>query len=229
MTPLTVACVWVKSDGPAEFAYSVDYVQCLLDMVIRWCDRTFRFVCLTDRPDELPRGVEPAPVEKLPGFAPWTKLELFNPARGWTGRVLYLDLDTLIVASLAPILDVPASFAITADPPEFHKPRLHDRYGREIVRRFNSSVMVWDAGTQTDLYWDFIRRPRVVERLSGDQDWIGERRPDAHAMPRSWFPRLSELQGQPPTAPAKVVLAKVPKNMQAARQWPWFAELWGTA
>ena len=229
MTPLTVACVFVSSDGPAEFPYTADYVGRLLDMVIRWCDRPFRFVCLTDRPQGLPPGVEPLAVGKLPGFAPWTKLELFNPARRWTGRVLYLDLDTLIVAPLTPLIDAPAPFAITADPPERHKPRLHDAYGREIVRRFNSSVMVWDGGSQTDLYLDFVRQPGVVDRLSGDQDWIGLRRPHAHALPRAWFPRMSELRGQPPAPPAKVVLVKVPKNQHAARQWPWFRQLWGAA
>lgn len=226
MTALTVACVFVKSSGPAEFAYSMDYVRKLRDMAIRWIDRPFRFVCLTDQPHDLPDGVEAVPITKGPGFAPWSKLELFNPARRWSGRMLYLDLDSLIVAPLAPVLSVPAAFAVTDDPPSGHKrPRASDGYGRQIVRRFNSSVMVWDGGTQTELFTDF--RPTVVTRLSGDQDWIGERKPGAYALPRTWFPRMSELQGQPPSPPAKVVLVKVPKNEKAAAEYSWFRELWG--
>jgi hypothetical protein len=85
--------------------------------------------------------------------------------------------------------------------------------------------MVWDGGTHTDLYTSWT--PDVARRLSGDQDWIGERLPDAHAMPREWFPRLSELAGAPPATPARIVLAKVPKNHIAAERWPWFKAAWG--
>lgn len=219
---LTVACLYVRG----EYPYTVEYVSRLRDMVIRWLDRPFTFVCLTDRPDEMPDGIEPITVTKLKGFAPWTKLELFNPGRAWSGRVLYLDLDTLIVSSLMPIVDMPASFAITADPPKPGQ-RTKDSYGRQIVRKYNSSVMVWNGGTQTDLYRRW--HPRVVDRLSGDQDWIGEQLPDAVTMPRSWFPRISEAIRPPWDADAKVILCKVPKNHIIAQEQSWFAPLWGAA
>lgn len=215
----TVACVYVRG----EYPYTVEYVARLRAMVARWIDRAFRFVCLTDQPDQMPDGVEPVAVTKLAGFAPWTKLELFNPARRWAGRMLYLDLDTLIVSSLAPILDHPASFAITSD---LVGRTGVDSFKRRIVRRFNSSVMVWDGGAQTALYTDWT--PAEAQRLSGDQDWIGERLPDAEAMPRDWFPRLSEAK-PPWPSDAKVVLCKVPKNHVAAERWPWFAPMWGGA
>lgn len=223
MTALTVACVYVHG----EYPYTVDYVARLKGMAARWLSRPFRFVCLTDQPWAMPAGIESIPIAKLPGFAPWSKLELFNPVRQWAGRVLYLDLDTLVVSPLAPLVDIKAPFVITDDPPSQAKPRTRDSFGRAIVRRFNSSVMVWDGGTQTDLYTKWT--PDVAARLSGDQDWIGEQKPDAVTWPRSWFPRLSELRGQAPTDPAKVVLVKVPKNHIAAEQEPWFAPLWGAA
>jgi hypothetical protein len=219
MTPLTVACVWVRG----EYPYTVEYVTRLRAMVERWIDRDFTFCCLTDRPEELLSPVIAIPVTKLAGFAPWTKLELFNPTRAWPGRVLYLDLDSLIVAPLAPILDYPAPFAITADPPRpGQKPR--DSYGRAIVRRFNSSVMAWDGGTHTELFTRWT--PEASKRLSGDQDHIGEQLPDAAALSRDWFPRISELKGEPPREPAKVVLCKVPKNAIAAAQFEWVREVW---
>jgi hypothetical protein len=223
MTPLTVACVFVRG----EYPYTVEYVARLREMVRRWIDRPFTFVCLTDRPLEMPLGVEAVRVEKPAESATWTKLELFNPARAWPGRVLYLDLDVLLVASLAPILDWPESFAITDDPPGAHKPRTVDRFGRAIVRRFNSSVMVWDGGTQTDLFMAWT--PADAERLSGDQDWLGERRPDASAMPRAWFPRISEAIEPPWPGDAKVILTKHPKNHLLALRHRWFGPLWGGA
>ncbi len=242
--PLTVACVWVEG----EFAYGPEYVSRLHAMCARWLEPPFQFVCLSDRPHLVPPPAVAIPVEKLPGFAPWTKLELFNPARAWPGRVLYLDLDVLVVRPLAAVVDARARFAITHDPSPPARPRRVDTFGRAIVRKFNSSVMAWDGGTQTDLYTDWT--PDVAARLSGDQDWIGERRradgeraytqtlrgrvpdprPVALALPRAWFPRLSELAwdavGMPRLGPAVVVLAKVPKNAEAAARWPWVRETW---
>lgn len=216
---LTVTCVFVQG----EYPYTVEYVTRLRAMVARWIDRAFRFVCLTDQP-WLFSDVETIPITKLHGFAPWSKLHLFNPERQWEGRVLYLDLDSLIVAPLAPIIDAPASFAITDD--SLAKPRAYDAFGRSIVRRFNSSVMAWDGGTHTSLFIDWT--PDVADRLSGDQDWIGEQLPKAYAMPRAWFPRISEVT-TPFPVDAKVVLVKQPKNMIAAATWPWFAQAWGAA
>jgi hypothetical protein len=220
MTPLTVACLFVRG----EYPYTVEYVDRLKAIVDRWIDRPCRFVCLTDQPDTMPDGVEAIPVEKWPDcFAYWTKLELFNPARQWSGRVLYLDLDTLIVQSLAPIVDFPAGFALTGDPTG---KRDRDRYKRLIIRKFNSSVMVWDGGTQTRLYDDWA--PTIARHLSGDQDWIGLHARGAQAMPRAWFPRLSEVSG-PPFGEAKVILTKHPKNHVAMQDRPWLAPLWGAA
>lgn len=219
---ITVASLFVRG----EYPYTVEYVARLRAMVARWIDRPFRFVCLTDQPEAMPAGVEPLPIRKLPGAAFWTKLEVFNPARAWSGRVLFLDLDTLIVAPLAPIVDFQAPFAITDDPP---RPGLRtaDRFRRQIVRRFNSSVMVWDGGTQTELYTRWT--PAVVERLSGDQCWIGEQSQTAVGMPRAWFPRLSEVTAPPFAADVKVILSKYPKNHIAVEARPWFAPLWGAA
>ena len=218
---LTVTCVYVQG----EYPYTPDYVTRLHAMVTRWMDRPFRFVCLTDRPWMFQLPVETVPVTKLAGFAPWTKLELFNPSMEWSGRVLYLDLDSLVVAPLAPIVDWPATFAITDDA-QSKRSKMHDSFGHRIVRRFNSSVMVWNGGTHTELYTSWT--PDQVDRLSGDQDWIGERLPDAATLPREWFPRFSELTG-PPSPPAKVVLMKVPKNHLAMQYASWVEPLWGAA
>jgi len=218
-----VCCLFVQG----EYPYTVDFVLRLQAMVARWMDRPYRFVCLTDRPWLLPPTVETVPINKLPGcFAYWTKLELFNPMRQWSGRVLYLDLDVLLVAPLSAILDYPAEFALTADPNRYgHKPT--DKYGRSIVRRFNSSVMVWDGGTQTHLHGNWS--PNAAARLSGDQDFIAEHAPEAVGLPRAWFPRLSEVSAPPFDPDVKVILSKFPKNDQAVARFPWFDALWGAA
>lgn len=214
---ITVACVWVQGNVP----YSVEYVAKLRGMVSRHLSQPFRFVCLTDRPAELPTNVEAVEITPHKGlFGWWAKVELFNRSHGFDGRMLYLDLDTLVVDSLEPVVDFPASFALIP-----HEGTFNGKDGLAVVKRFNSSVMVWDAGSQDHVFENFIPT-KTPKRLWGDQDHIGEQCPFAAFLPAEWFPRLSSLNGRQPDAPVKVVLAKKPKNEIAAQQWPWFREAW---
>lgn len=216
---ITVACVLVKGHVP----FRVEYVTKLKAMVARHLKRPHRFVCLTDRPEWFEGRVEtitvPTP-RPLKGW--WSKIELFNQAHGFTGRVLYLDLDTLVVDSLDPIVDWPAPFALIPDAGTFEP-----RDGTKVVKKFNSSVMVWNAGVNYSLYDGWNRD--VASRLWGDQDWIGEQMPEAQMMPSCWFPRLSELGDEPPLPTAKVVLVKKPKNHIAADLHPWLKHIWNAA
>jgi hypothetical protein len=214
---LTVACVLVR--GHVKF--SVTYVEKLASMARRFLDQPFRFVCLTDQPHAMPEGVEAIAIQKPSGVKGWwAKLSLFDPAHGFSGRMLYLDLDTLVVSSLAPIVEFDAPFALVPDgAPNFKGTSRH-----AVVKHFNSSVMVWDAGVRPDLFLQWT--PAVADRLWGDQDWLGERAPEAATMPLEWFPRLSQVSDGAIPSAAKVILAKKPKNEQAAAQWPWFRERW---
>jgi len=215
----TVLCVWVK----AQVDYSDEYVYRLQTMVARWMDdRPYRFVCLTDRPWEI-RGIDTIPIpapRPLKGW--WSKVRCFDAALRLSGRVLYLDLDTLVVGPLSEILDYPSRFALVPPGGTFE-----GKGPLKTVRRFNSSVMVWDNGVNHRLFDDWT--PSVAMRLWGDQDWIGEQYPIADAMPSEWFPRISELGDEPPAVDAKVVLVKTPKNEEAAKRWPWVDAVWRAA
>lgn len=219
---IAVACVWVEGNVP----YSVEYVQRLRAMVARHLTRPHVFYCLTDRGGKLRHLPDvhvvdvPRPEKRVPGW--WSKVECFRPDR-FSGRVLYLDLDVLVTADLAPIVDYLAPFALIPDAGHFTPPGF-----RQVVKRFNSSVMVWDARHCDRLHDDFT--DHVPQRLWGDQDWIGEQMPTAATMPLSWFPRLSEI-GSLGVIPdgSKVILSKKPKNAEAARKWPWFDAIWRAA
>lgn len=213
---LTVACVWVRGNVP----YSSTYVARLASMVRRNLDRDCRIVCLTDIPRLVPKGVEAIRIVKPSGAGWWAKMQLFSPHVGLKGRVLYLDLDTLVVGPLGPMVDYPEPFALAPDAGNFQP-----RNGLSVVKRFNSSVMVWNAKEQAELFHRWT--PDVMKRLHGDQDFIGEQCPGAATFPLAWVPRLSEIkdEGVIPEA-ARVVLCKVPKNIEAAARWPWFAARW---
>lgn len=213
---LTVACVWVRGNVP----YSVEYVARLRAMVARHLTQPFRFVCLTDRPEQVPAGVEAIAIPNpRPCAGWWSKVRLFDVALGLTGRVLYLDLDSLVVASLEPVVAFPSAFALIPDAGTF-QPKTH----HEVVKRFNSSVMVWDAPGPTEVFatWSSV----VADRYWGDQDTIGMLCPDADTFPLEWFPRLSEIKAGPVPAVAIVVLAKKPKPDVGATRWPWVADAW---
>jgi hypothetical protein len=144
---LTVACV-LRSGGD----FDAEYVERLQHDVAKHLGRRHRFVCLSD---------VPVPCERLPlrhGWPGWwSKLELFEQLRG---RVLYFDLDTVIVGSLDAIADYPHEFSMLSD------------FSDE--RRFASGVMAWSGD------WGHIARGFAVERIGeygsaerwGDQGWI---------------------------------------------------------
>lgn len=212
---VTVACVFVQ--GHVDFR--AVYVERLLSMVSRHIAGRFRFVCLTDRPQQMPPNVEAVRIEHPPHLLGWwAKIHLWRPGL-FSGRVLYLDLDVLVVSALAPIIEYPARLALVPD----GAPHFLGRGALKVVKRYNSSVMVWDAGVATELYSQWS--PQVTRRLWGDQDLIGERLPNEATMPASWFPRLSEVTPPWPQE-AKVILCKRPKNLEAERRWPWFAQHW---
>lgn len=241
---LTVACVWVQGHVP----FGPEYVIRLSRNVRKHLKTPHRFVCLTDRPFFLasflagyahPAFGEPA-IDVIPIDAPapnvfgwWSKMELFNPERGLTGRVMYLDLDTLPVADLKPIADYRGTFSAVP-----HAGNFVPKDGRRVVRRFNSSVMVFDVGEDTQDLWDYYNGEDCADRalwhaqMWGDQDLISlAMPPSARLMPLEWFPRLSEVNatdaGMSLPKHARVVLCKKPKNRDAANQWPWFDKLWG--
>lgn len=222
---ITIACLWVRG----RVAYSADYVGRLLSMCKRHAGEPFRFVCFTDRPNELPPGVEPVALLPFLGLeAWWNKLTLFAPEAGLSGRVLYLDLDSIVVGDLQPIIHYPAAFALCPPAGDFRP------VNYRVVRRFNSSVMVWNAGEQSDLFEDFggLRCNRLIAAggaplpLWGDQDWIGLKKAAVgQPMPEAWFPRLSQAWSVPP-AGARVILCKKPKNHVAAERAAWIREAW---
>lgn len=151
---LTVACVEV---GNYE-GRGAEYVEKLRRMVARHLTAQHRFVVLTD--DGERHGGPPGVVWLPPEFKGWWgKVCLFDQNL-FEGRVLYLDLDTVIVGSLDELVH--------------HKGILHlDHWGWER-KVYGSGVMVWDAGEHAEIWTQFT--PEVPRRFGGegqgDQDWV---------------------------------------------------------
>lgn len=137
---LTVVCVLSEPLPGQPVSYTFEHVERLREQVAQHLDRPYEFVVLDDS-DRL-------------GW--WAKLDLFQPGR-FSGRVLYLDLDVVIVGSLDVFVDFDVDFAAPRDP---------------LYLGFNSSIMVWDAdasGLESIPYGPPLDWRQWAH---GDQRWI---------------------------------------------------------
>lgn len=132
---LTVACVNVGD----YLGRGSQYVEKMRSMVSRHLSLPHRFECITESDKS--------------GW--WAKTDLFAPGR-FDGRVLYLDLDSVIVGSLDALAQSPGIID------------LRD-WGWKTAT-YCSAVMVWDAGEHEEIYRGFS--DAVPEVFRGDQDWI---------------------------------------------------------
>lgn len=117
-----------------------EYVAKLRSMVARHLKQAHRFVCL-----RLDIGLQ--------GW--WNKVALFRPGQ-FEGRVLYLDLDTVITGPLDELVE--------------RKGIIHLAKWGWAKNDYGSGVMVWDAGEHEEVWTRFA--PDVPQRFRGDQDWL---------------------------------------------------------
>ena len=150
---LTVCCVkWGDGYGP-------EYVNILYDMVRRNLPQLFpgRFVCFTEDPEGIDPGIEirPLPVG-LSGW--WNKLALFKSGVFKpTERVLYIDLDTVIMGALDEIARYDGQFA-----------SLRDFYRSDGI---GSGVMAWPGGFGSEI-WEKFEAQGFPQIEGGDQAFI---------------------------------------------------------
>lgn len=186
MEPLTVVCV-LRSGG----LYGPRHVDGLRAQVQHWMPAA-RFVCLSDMPVRCDRV---ALQSDWPGW--WAKIELF---RHFTGRSLFLDLDTVLLGDPTPL--VTGQFLMIRN---WKAPQLRA-----------SGVMSWqgDYGHITRAFAPIADRVMPSYRTSrqwGDQAFIAER-----AGPVAVFPAGAIVSYRyqlaprghthvPPPPPARIV------------------------
>ncbi len=229
--------------------YGVDYVVILRNMVARHLARPHRFVCITDRPQELPRDIETLPLPPCPVPAGreaegWRKLSLFAPELdALHGTTLYLDLDVVLVGALDLLLDMaPGRFCI-----------IHN-WTHPSRRLGNSSVMRFEIGRYPQIFQRYLRDPEgVTAKYRNEQTFLSEQIDQLEEAGLAWWPAqwcVSFKRNCLPRGPARLILpakfpadARVivfhgePKPPDAARRWrydghhfmrpaPWILDWW---
>lgn len=212
---VTVLTVLWKGDFRSR-EYDEEWVRKMQRMVLRAVPSA-RFVCLTN--------VEIADVETislecdLPGW--WSKIELFRPDLPVNGRLLYLDLDTLIVGDLSDLINFEPTPAFMPPSYEVHGGIASGK--SDVVDVYNSSVIVWDKGQGREFYQKF--HPDRMKEFRGDQDWFGYVSDGYETLPPSWFSKLRHCQ-KGPSPDHKIVLCMPWKNDQAAQHFEWVDRIW---
>lgn len=94
----------------------------------------------------------------------WYKLQLFNPAQ-FQGRLLYLDLDTVIFGNIDWIWSVsPEQFWTIKD----------FKYMWRPWTGINSSIMLWDTSKFSYIWNHFLTQDLagLIRKYPGDQDYL---------------------------------------------------------
>lgn len=152
---LRIVCV----DAGNYLGRGAEYVSILFDSVRRNLPDGFpgQFVVFSDYLDDYGPGIE---VQKLPGhLVGWyNKIFLFKDGLFPAGdRILFFDLDTVIVGKLDDLAAYDGPLALLRD---FYRPL-----------GCQSSIMAWEAGKHSDI-WSLYVDESYPEVPGGDQAWI---------------------------------------------------------
>ncbi len=128
MSSLTVACV---KEGQK---YDHRYVNALYGMLSSYLSDDFTFLCFTENSEKILDDVDVRPLPEPRSIGWWNKCLLFKPGL-LSGRVLYLDLDMIIVNDLSHYLTGDSELLLLEN---------SFMLNGVVHRRINTSMMYWN-------------------------------------------------------------------------------------
>lgn len=216
MSDVIVACL--RTGTTFDFGHVIK----MRNMVARHMHCPYELVCLTDQSDRCD-GVTFIDIEEVGLKSRWAKMILFAPE--WRGRskVVYLDLDNILINDVTPLADAVGEFSILENPAR--------RAGLDYLCKYSSSVMVIGGG-QCGFIWSRFdhRRDWYIERSGryGDPMAIELLYPEAlflqAMMRRDFFCNYRDLTMHPPEHAAVVNFGGSHKPQ--ACDIPWVQEAW---
>lgn len=178
MRPIDTVVCWKWAPKPGyRSTFGPDTVNVLRSMVRRHYPHPHRFVCVTDDPGGIDRGIEIIPAWNDYADVPsphggknpscYRRLRLFHPdAAQWFGqRYVSLDLDVVITGDLTPLWHRSEECVFWGDT----NPQPNSHY--------NGSMMLLTAGARPQVWNDFNPKTSPDESLNAkawgsDQGWI---------------------------------------------------------
>lgn len=212
MTRLIVACV------RSGERYGIEYVERLAKMVKRHLPLEHTFVCLTDQPDRCD-GVDFLDMSftKLPGW--WMKMALFRSAWRYDRRVLFFDLDTVVIGDITMLAQLDVRFGISLN--------FARAFGATSWPcNYASSTMVLGPDLDDDVWYRFEKdasRLMIQFERTGDQHVIENFYPRATILqtklPRDYLLNYRAIGPNKPTGSSVIVFGGKSKPHNSAHQW----------
>lgn len=158
---IDIVCVLWGVKFPEEYAYN------LKSMVERNTTLPHRFVCFSDR--QL-NGIE-TKILKPGHHGWWNKIQIFNTEFGLNKRIVFFDLDTLIVSNIDWLLQYKGDFMGIEDVGARHKDG--SVWRRKLVKQMQSAVMSFDRDACSYVWDNFAKDPQnLARRWRGDGNYI---------------------------------------------------------
>ena len=153
------------------------------------CSTDFDFVCLTDDSSGLDNEIisHPIPMSGLKIFQSgdlWRKICLFNPELcEFLDRVLYLDLDTVIVGNIDDFFKDPGqSLHMLNTGPRWR------RFDESLPAYPASGVMVYRIEPNTIIFDKFKSNPeKICQRYKLEQEFVGDAARSVEYFPLQWI------------------------------------------
>jgi len=194
-----------------------EYVNNLFDMVRRNLSPNIqgKFVCVTDDLEGLHPDIEVVPLpDDVTGW--WGKLYLFKDGLfPKNERMVYFDLDTLIVSNIDEIVAYDGDFAT-----------LRDFYATD--KRLGTAVMLWRAGLHRQIWQSWEDADRPVNEL-GDLWWINKFTELIHIeilqdlYPNKFVSYKQSATSAPPLGSSVVCFHGLPRSHEVGG---WVADVW---
>lgn len=180
--------------------YPAAYVNVLHSAVRRNLTGRLRFVCLTPEPEGLDPSIETHPIPDL-GFTPrhfghgaWPKLSVFSKdLYGLSGRALFIDLDSVILASLDPFFEMDGPFISIAGGPGWQPgcPNPNPDLA--------SGVFAFDIGQLSYIVDAFVADPMAaLDLVENEQQFIEKHIRSWTTWPAEWVISFKRHLRQPP-------------------------------
>lgn len=170
-----VVCWRWKTAKPYRTEFGPETVNVLRRMVARHYPKPHRFICLTDDPAGIDKGIEVLPIftdfTHLPSPhgrdnpSCYRRLRMFSRDAGalFGPRFVSMDLDTVITGDLRPLFDRPEEIVLYGD--------------TNPATPYNGSMILMTAGSRTKVWDEFDPEtsPAYARKLGyygSDQAWI---------------------------------------------------------
>lgn len=187
---VNIVCILWKGDFRGRDFRDSDVVRLYLN-VCEHITIPFEFYCLTnDMNSDLPASIRKIPLKyNWKGW--WAKMELHRPDLPFSGRTLYVDLDTTIVDSLDRVFDVKGNLVMSRA-----KSGIAKRENWKIVTRYQAAVMLFTPNSSPNqVMWEgFMENPDYwINEYRSEQDLIGEWLPGLVRFPDKWVMKLAKI------------------------------------